>query len=453
MIQRLVIALSLLVALSVVPASALPQDAAGSLVDAFIDSRFEAEAGATNQLLEALADQGIDSPEKIEAALRDRRTAYDDLKELRGKYTKLPVECYHVDYASEFILYVPKNYSSRKTYSLVVVGHGGNSSMDAGRAMSTAQQYINLYAPGVCKGLDALVIAPASERGWGSIGYSLIFSSIAAVKRMAPIDPDRIYLTGQSMGGHLAYRMALLFPDTFGAVSPHSGGYNFVEKGSIALLKNVPGRSIFGKREPYGINGDNKANEVWAKEHDLDWTFIEKNGGHEIYRDELPNMARFFGKHPRDLYRDEVYLRHGGAMLFTKPWEIKGWPEHTVLSSTRPLRWNRKHWVEVTPREDSKDAQEILAVNGGGNRITVTSNGVREFTLYFHPKMVDLLKPISVTVNGEEAHSAVLTVNPTIMLDDARRYDDRGRVYWAKLTLRVESDAEVKLGKHRTKRR
>jgi hypothetical protein len=163
-------------------------------------------------------------------------------------------------------------------------------------------------------------------------------------------------------------------------------------------------------------------------------------------------MARFFEQNPRDLYRDMVYLRHSGAMLFKKTWEVKGWPEHEVLSDTRPMRWNRKHWVEVTPIEDSKDIQEVLAINKGKNQIAVTSNGVRELTLYFHPKMVDMQKPVRVKVNGKEAHNAMLTVDPTIMLDDARRYDDRGRVYWAKIRLDVESNAKVRIVKRRGKR-
>ncbi len=448
MFQRSIVALCFLMA---APA-AQPQVTASSLVDAYIDSRFEAKEGATMELLDALAKRGVDSASKIEAALREQRADYEELKELSGQYTTLPVECYHVDYSSEFILYVPKDYDPSKAYSLVVVGHGGNSSMDAKRAMKTARQYINLYAPGVCEAMDALVIAPASERGWGPIGYSLVFSCIAKVKRMAPVDPDRIYLTGQSMGGHLTYRMGMLFPDAFGAVSPHSGGYDFAEKGSIGLLLNVPGRSIYGKREPYGINQDNEANKDWARKHGLAWTFIEKNGGHEIYTDELPDMAGFFEENPRDLYRDAVYLRHSGAMLFNKTWEIKGWPEHEVLFETRPMRWNRKHWVEVAPIEDSKEVQELLAINKGKNQFEVTSNGVRELTMYFHPKMVDMQKPVRVKVNGKEAYNAMLTVDPSIMLDDARRYDDRGRIYWAKIELAIESNAKVRIVKRRGKR-
>ncbi len=423
------------------------EDAVAALIDGYIDQRFEAPDGATEALLKALAQEGTESPEDIETALRSRRAAYADLSALAGKTTAHDVDCYHVDYATKFLMYVPKDYDPSKFYSVVVVGHGGNSSMSAGRAMGTAKQYLALYAPKVCATMDAIVIAPASERGWGPIGYSLCFSAISEVKRMVPVDPDRIYITGQSMGGHLAYRAALLFPDAFGAVSPHSGGYDFAEKGSIGNLLNVPGMSVFGSSEPYGINGDNKKNEAWGKAHGLGWTFVEKDGGHTIYQDALAPMARFFEENPRDLYRDRVYLRHGGTMLFEKTWGIKGWPEHVVRSKERPLKWNRKHWVEVQPWMDGEKAavQELYATHDGEGKITVTCQKVRRLTVYLHPEMMDLAEPVTVSVNGEQLFSGTVSVDPAIMLNDARELDDRGRIYWAKIDLDVETDKAPKI--------
>ncbi len=295
-----------------------------TLLNAYLDSRFEAEAGASEALLTGLAGFGVESPAGLEALLLSPRAAYPDSAELISAYTTHSVDCYHVDYSSKFVLYVPKDFDPQAPAPLVVVGHGGNSSMSAERAMKVAQQYIRIYAPGLTQGTNAIIAAPASERGWGPIGYSLVFSTISKIKRMVPIDSNRIYLTGQSMGGHLTYRMALMFGDRFGAVSPHSGGYDFVEKGSIGNLLNVPGRAVFGSTEPYGINGDNKANGTWAKAHGLDWSFVEKDGGHTIYEDELPGLAEFFLERPRDPYPKRVYLKQGGSMLFTKTWGIKG---------------------------------------------------------------------------------------------------------------------------------
>lgn len=425
------------------PAAAQSEDQVAATVDAFVDLRYKARESGADMGLIVLKSLGISDAAALEDALRSRRADYPGLAECAGKTTTHPVDCYHVDYSSEFVMYVPKDYSPEKFYALVVVGHGGNSSMSAERAMKTAKQYLSLYAPKICKTMDAIVVAPASERGWGPIGYSLIFSTISAVKRMTAIDPDRVYVTGQSMGGHLAYRAALLFPDAFGAVSPHSGGYDFAEKGSIGNLINVPGRAVFGSQEPYGINGDNKKNEVWGDAHGLEWSFIEKNGGHTIYQDELGPMATFFDEHPRDSYPARTYLKHGGKMLFEKTWAIKGWPEHFVRSEERPLRWNRKHWLEVTPRTDTKEPQEIYAVNEGDNRFTVTASQVRSLRFYLHPDMIDFEKPVTVTVNGEEAFKGLAAVDMTVMLDDACLFDDRGRTYWGKIDFDVTTDKVV----------
>ena len=172
---------------------------------------------------------------------------------------------------------------------------------------------------------------------------------------------------------------------------------------------------------------------------------MEKNGGHEIYQDELANVAKFFNEHPRDLYRPVVYLRQGGAMKFVKTWQIKGWPEHTVYSDTKPLRWNLRHWIEVQPRTDLKEPQSLLAKNLGDNRFEVTSHNVRQMSLYLHPAMVDLARPVSVTVNGQELFNDKIGSDPALMFNLAREFDDRGRVFWAKIDLVVSNDREVEI--------
>ena len=222
-----------------------------SQLDAYLDARWSPDEDATAQMANAIREAGYTHLGAWSTLLGARRVSYPDASEWVGGVTWHPVECAHVDYASEYALYVPENYYPNERYSLVVVGHGGNSSMSAEQAHSTAEQYLKAYAPEVTSRMRAIVVAPASERGWGPIGYSLVFSTISAVQRQLPIDPDRIYVTGQSMGGHLAYRMGLLFGDRFAAISPHRGGYDSVEKESIGPFLNVPGFAVFrGVVEP-----------------------------------------------------------------------------------------------------------------------------------------------------------------------------------------------------------
>ncbi len=424
-------------------AVAAQEQKVGELVDAYIDQRFEAGADATSVLLQQLAGMGVNTLPDLETALRARRASYPDTQGLMEKYSVHDVECYHVDYSSKFLLYVPQHLAGDLPLSVVVVGHGGNSSMSPERAESVAAMYLREYAPSVSRECKALVVAPVSGRGWGHIGNSLILSTISKLQRMFPVDPDRIYITGQSMGGHLSFRAALSLPDRFGAVSPHSGGYDFVEKGSIGNLLSVPGYAIWGSTEPYGINTDNRTNAGWGRQHGLDWKFVEKNGGHTIYQDELPAMARFFNDHPRDLYRDSVYMQQGGEMKFVKTWEIEGWPRHIVYSGERPLRWNLRQWIEVAPRIDSTEPQTLLARNSGNNHFEITSQNVRNLKLLLHPQMIDFSQPVVVTANGKKIFESVVTPDPAFMFELVREFDDRGRIFWAAAELAIDTDHSV----------
>lgn len=429
-----------------------PAESVAELVDAYVDARFEADPGATERLIANLAERGVEGAAAVEQALRAPRSSYADAAEWVGATTEHEIECYHVDYESRFHLYVGEGHDPSVPAPLVVVGHGGNSSMSAEYADQTARQYLDLYGPPLAEHLGAIVVAPVSERGWGPIGYSLVFSTISAVSRLVPVDADRIYLTGQSMGGHLSYRMALLFPDVFGAVSPHSGGYDFVEKGTIGNLINVPGLSIFGRREPYGIREDNLTNETFAKRYHLDWEFAEQDGGHEIYGEELPGMAKFFAARPRDLYPSEVFLRRGGPLRFEKTWEIEGWPDHEVRFESRPLFWNTCHWIEVDPRPEAGEPLEVHAeLDRKRNEISITSNQVRTLRVLLHPRLIDLEEPLTIDWNGQEVFEGNVEADVAQMLERARATDDRGRVFWASLPLETERDRKVSLPKRRSR--
>jgi len=433
---------ALLSALCATPSANAQQPEAGSAVriDAYIDLRNDAAEGAERKLISALSKNDIPDAATIESLLRAPRHTYPDVSELLGKTTTHDIACYHVDYTSKYRLYVPKSYDPKRATPLVIVGHGGNSSMSPQRAGRTAASYLRAYAPILSRDLGAIVVAPDTTRGWGQIGNSLLLSTISDLKRRFHIDPDRIYATGQSMGGHMAFRAALTIGDRFAAVSPQSGGYDYVEKGSIGNLVNVPGYVTWGKREPYQLDKINRTNAAWAKEHKLDWVFVEKNGGHEIYQDELPKVARFFAARPRNLYRKQVATRLGGAMKFVKTWGVKGWPAHTVHHETRPLRWNQQHWLELVPRPEHKGPLQVRATNLGNNQFDIQSDQVRELYVHVHPRMIDFEKPVTITVNGDKLFEGKVKADLFHMLQHAREFDDRGRIFWARIHVAIKTD-------------
>jgi acetyl esterase/lipase len=410
-------------------------------LDAYVDQRFEAPPGATEELVD-LASRSHLSIDDVEALLRANRTSYPDPPQPRHAYTAVPIRCYHVDYSSIYYVYVPSRYDPATPTSLVFVGHGGNSSMTKDEARTTALEYIQAYAPALGEQGNAIVVAAATERGWGQIGNSLMLTTISKVQRDYNVDPDRIYVTGQSMGGHLSWRSALALGDRWGAVSPQSGGYDYVADGSIANVFTTPGYTTFGINEPYGLTQINLTDGKWLEDHRYPWIIVQKNGGHDIYADEIPKVGAFFAAHPRDMYRTRTFLKQAGEMRFVRDFDAAGWAPYTV-DAGRPLRWNLRHWVEVEPRPDVAEPLTVYAENVGKNRIEIRTKNVRRLRVYLHSKMVDFGQPVHVIVNGDELLAARVTPSLKTMLDLVREFDDRGRIYHAAVDLDVTTDADV----------
>ena len=56
--------------------------------------------------------------------------------------------------------------------------------------------------------------------GYDGLGYDDVMRVIADVRRAYPIDPERITLTGLSMGGGGTWAIGLRHPELFAALAP-----------------------------------------------------------------------------------------------------------------------------------------------------------------------------------------------------------------------------------------
>ena len=87
-----------------------------------------------------------------------------------------------------------------------------------------------------------LVVAPhwPIDQRWQA---SSVLAVVDDVLRRWPIDRDRIYITGFSLGGHGSWETAAARPDLFAAVAPISG---FADPQYACHLKNLPIWSFHG---------------------------------------------------------------------------------------------------------------------------------------------------------------------------------------------------------------
>src|SRR5690606_9899506 len=90
-------------------------------------------------------------------------------------------------------------------------------------------------------------------------------------------------------------------------------------------------------------------------------------------------------------------------------------------------KWRLNHRTAKHP------GAAIHAINRGNNTFAVTTQNVKKFTVWLHPKMVDITSPVTIIVNGKTQFSA--KVNPMLItaLQSYRRRQDWGLIYPIKI--------------------
>ena len=94
-----------------------------------------------------------------------------------------------------------------------------------------------------------IVIAPQCPANRHSWDTEALAALIEAVENQYSIDPDRLYLTGLSMGGTASWSLAGARPDLFAAVAPVCGRNQAAEI-EIRKLKNMPIWVFHGAKDP-----------------------------------------------------------------------------------------------------------------------------------------------------------------------------------------------------------
>lgn len=146
-----------------------------------------------------------------------------------------------------YLLYRPA--VTNASLPLVLSLHGGGPRRQF-------EHLLEPYAPGFAYGLGRLVapetqathpsfvLAPWSDtEGWSDERLTSVLQLLGTLEKELPIDRERIYVTGQSMGGYGTWRIITRAPEKFAAAIPICGGGN---SGEAARAKAVPIWALHG---------------------------------------------------------------------------------------------------------------------------------------------------------------------------------------------------------------
>jgi predicted peptidase len=144
-----------------------------------------------------------------------------------------------------FLSWFPDDYKSNKKtkYPLLIFLHGsGERGADLDKVKVWGPPSFVEQRPD----FPFIVISPQCPEGlwWNIEDLDILLGKLLKKYR---IDPDRIYLTGLSMGGFGTWSWACTYPDRFAAIAPVCGGGDnqFADE-----INNVPVWAFHGQEDP-----------------------------------------------------------------------------------------------------------------------------------------------------------------------------------------------------------
>lgn len=119
--------------------------------------------------------------------------------------------------AYRHLLFLPR--TPARAFPLILFLHGVH---ERGDDLDLVRRHGPLRTAAKSTGFPFAVVAPQCPSGqyWSPPRLGVLLDQVLAEH---PLDPDRVYLTGLSMGGHAAWSLAVDQPHRFAAVAPICG--------------------------------------------------------------------------------------------------------------------------------------------------------------------------------------------------------------------------------------
>jgi predicted peptidase len=134
-----------------------------------------------------------------------------------------------------YVVYVPRNYDPRKAWPLIVFLHGAGERGDDGLVQTEVG--IGSAIRRNAERFPAIVVMPQCPEGvWWDKAVEDIERAYALTLEEYTIDPDRIYLTGLSMGGFATWQYGPQHIERWAAMLPICGGGTVEDAATLAKV-------------------------------------------------------------------------------------------------------------------------------------------------------------------------------------------------------------------------
>jgi len=320
----------------------------------------------------SLLRNGVGTPEqvslRIKKALEEFDAPNDSYAKKRGSFFSAYIST--LDKSGQiYSLYIPESYDPKIQYALEI------------RPCSN----LKFKAPVEEKGSTDYIIAFCQVRGIEGLGELDVIETIRDIQKHYNINPDRIYLSGGSIGGGAVWRMVARYPDIFAAALVD---YGWTWGTSRLCLENV-------NNIPMWIYHD--TTDIWVpvSESRAAVKFLSDMGSPIIYNETTG------GGHSNQK-KDPAWKTHEWLLDQRR----NPYPSRVTYTTSTPLR-GRAYWLNIL---EFTNPNALATVNA---RVT---DGLHHKQLFLHLKNIDVLevelhrklfpadKPLSVISGGSLLH-------------------------------------------------
>ncbi|MDR4459523.1 MAG: alpha/beta hydrolase-fold protein [Nitrospirales bacterium] len=334
---------------------------------------------------------------------------------------------------TEYALYVPPSYSPEQPYALILCLHG---------AGFTGAAYLDRWMPRL--GEKYILACPSVTMGswWTRYGEILVLEVLHDVQAHYHIDPDRIFLTGMSNGGIGTWIIGMHHADRFAGIAPMASGIDDVLFPFVENLVHTPVYVIHGVEDqvmPVQLSRDlvkemeRRGIPYQYQEHT--WTHPQA-GGHFFPRQALPELIAWFDGRQREPLPQSISLVRDATHL-TAFWWVRIDITEQIAAFTENLIDSRDEFI--TGGVYAKLHAQVTAPN----KIVVSTNRIRRFTLFLNQDLVDFSKPVIVETNGDRSFTGMLEPGLDTLLQEVRHRSDTRTLFPVKLTIDVPSTHAV----------
>ena len=358
----------------------------------------------------ALARAPFEGPAKAQEALAEAEEALDRLKAgnvaFEGEKGHLE-RAYMTENdrtAQPYYVYIPEGYDGKKPWPLIVFLHGyvPNTSIIDPWVLTEDKER-------VAAANGALLLTPYGRRNtdFQGVGEVDVLAAIEEMTRFYAVDPDRVYLSGPSMGGYGTWTISLRYPGMFAACAPMCGQTDMFVWWPWPYLTAPVFKRFLGEWDnPIHLAPNGVGQHYFLQHGEFDrkpLIPVEQSHMMRWEMDRLGTPIEYFEHEGEDhfIYWNLPCYEKGFSWLVKH--QLDRWPKHVRLKSYT-YRYDTGFWLRILEYQ-RWGTPGFAEAKVEGNRIDLTTQNVSRVRLALSKELVDLDQPVVVTADGKEVFS------------------------------------------------